>query len=355
MRFYLNVPLVVGYVSMALVATLGMLQFAASRGGYQGLALFIAPSDPQARKRGAYLGGGLTVGALLLYVSLAPEILTPGPAGTEVAEMFALCALTSLGISLSGAGLRLKRAHSAVYAAEGGEAIDMGIAQARLYPTGSPDEHPVRVVVVLPDPAGFILTPPKLLDHLRQAGLSVLLLDLRRDEDKLYHLELLSDLSAAISQLTHRFEAKNLCVGLLGLGLGGDAALRAAAVDPQVDAALAAQPVLRGEKPSAGLPLLRELSYFQAWRWGWKRRRQQREQIAAKLDALGALKESFCQAAGALGDQGRETRDVRADWLVAPTDRRFDLMEEETVLEMVTSWFKHKLSTPANEVVSDAD
>ena len=101
MRFYLDFPLVAGYVLMATTACLGMLQFVAARGGYVGLSLFsINP------RRGTLFGLGLTVVALLAYVLFAPYILTPGPAGSEVAEIFALCATAGLFVTLLGADLR---------------------------------------------------------------------------------------------------------------------------------------------------------------------------------------------------------------------------------------------------------
>ncbi len=355
MRFYLNVPLVVGYVSMALVATLGMLQFAAARGGYQGLSLFVDLSSPQNRRRGAYLGAGLCAGALLAYVLLAPEILTPGPAGTEVAEMFALCALTSLGISLVGAGLRRKRAQAALYAVEGGQTLDFPPAQACLYPAEPKAEPTNPAVVLLPDPAGLVLAPPALLGRLRQAGLNALALDLRADADKLYHLELLSTLSAAIAHLAGRFGAQNLRVGLLGLGLGGDAVLRAAAVDPQVRACLAVQPLLDGSKFRAGLPRLRELSYFQAWRWGWKRRRAARQKLAADLDGLGALQAPFYGPAGVLVDEGRPLESGSVERLAIPTDRHFSILEEDVALESIVAWFQTHLVEPAAEGAKDVD
>lgn len=281
MRFYLNAPLVIGYALMATIACLGVFQFAAARGGYTGLALFTAD-----QKRGQWLGLGMTVGALLAYVAFAPEILTPGPAGTEVAIMFAACALLALLITLAGADYRLKRAKSAIHTTEGGELVSVGDLVGALFQPPSVDgaDTPPGALVVLPDPADLVAAPRELIGALRAADLAVFVLDTRATGDKLTPPLLLGHISTAVSQMAVRDDIDPTRVGLIGFGLGGDAAWQTAHADPQIKAALIIAPMgalADADSAPPGLPWLRELSYRQIWRW--RQRRARLRQTAASL------------------------------------------------------------------------
>jgi len=271
MRFYLNFPLVAGYTLMATVACLGMVQLTAARGGYAGLSLFTAR-----RRNGMCVGAGLTAGALLAYVLFAPEILTPGPAGTEVAEMFAFCAIVALSITLLGADLRIRRAQA--WLPESGEAIMSGNLPATLFwPSPSPQQpisdkaDQVPAVVLVCDPTGFVVTPSKLVETLCETGVAVLVINPQQATESnvlLARRLLLGHISTALVQLARMPGVDERRMGLLGLGLSGDAAMRIAASDPKIAAVMAVSPVsvLTSNVQRPGLCWLHELSYRQAWR-----------------------------------------------------------------------------------------
>ncbi|MCP4515159.1 MAG: hypothetical protein GY824_08045, partial [Delftia sp.] len=322
-----------------------MLQLAAARGGYAGLALFSAE-----RERGARIGAGLTVGAVLAYVLFAPEILTPGPAGSEVAQMFALCALGALIFTLSGAAYRIEKERRAeTLGSADGEALMLGELPATLYHPTHPEPGDAPVVVLLPDPAGFVLTPGALLEALRRAGIAVLALDAQgvaRSNAPLSRRTLLIHLSTALVQLGRQKGIDQKRVGLLGLGLGGNAVWQAGA-SSQARAALAVSPVAHApsepETTGPGLHWLREMHYFQAWRW--RRRWPALRQAAAEMEAIQLAREGLESAVLYADDDILAIRSKGQDIteLTVPGWRHFTLLADEQSRQSVASWFQDKL------------
>jgi dienelactone hydrolase len=354
MRFYLNFPLIAGYVLMATTACLGMLQLAGARGGYRGLSLFTGD-----RKKGVRIGAGLTVGALLAYVAFAPEILTPGPAGTEVAEMFGLCALFTLGVTLVGADLRLRREQARDVGA--GETISLGGLPTTLYrpsASPSPDDQgstasgPAPAVVLLPDPAGFVPSPAALVQALCRAGIAVLAMDaqgLAASDDPLSRRTLLGHLSTALVQLVQQPGIDKRRIGLVGLGLGGDAVLRAAAGDRNIRATLAVSPVGTGSSDTdltrPGLHWLRELSYLQTWRW--RRRWPELQSAAADLRAImpqGTDAPAPIAVLRANGGPATVPGNVDAERLEVQGHQYFTLLEEDQARQLLVTWLREKLT-----------
>jgi dienelactone hydrolase len=352
MRFYLNFPLIAGYVLMATTACLGMFQLAGARGGYRGLSLFTGD-----RKKGVRIGAGLTVGALLAYVAFAPEILTPGPAGTEVAEMFGLCALFTLGATLVGADLRLRRARTRNV--DPGETIHLGSLPATLYrPSDSPDDlgstasGPTPAIVLLPDPAGFVSSPAALVPALCSADIAVLTLDaqgLADSDDPLARRTILGHLSTALVQLAQQAGIDKHRIGLVGLGLGGDAVLHAAAGDRNIKATLAVSPVGKGssdtELTRPGLHWLRELSYLQTWRW--RRRWPELQSAAADLRAFkpdGADAPAPVAVLGANNGPATIPGSIDAERLEVQGHQYFTLLEGDQARHLLVTWLRENLA-----------
>lgn len=350
MRFYLDLPLVVGYVSMAVTACLGILQLAAARGGYSGLSLFTV--EP---RRGVRIGTGLTVGAVVLYALFAPEALTPGPAGTEVAGLFAFCALVALGITLAGADWRIRRARKRQ--TREGEPISLGGASATLYRPapplpGSPgaERSGVPAIVLMPDPTGFVCAPLALIDSICQAGIAVLELDARylADSDAPFaRRTLLGYTSTALVNLDRLSGIDDRRIGLLGLGLGGDAVLCAATIDPGVKAAAAVSPVASDTLTArgSGLDWLRELTIRQAWRW-----RRLSPRLKRAVADLGIAESTVATAPDSVNvhKNGNAILTMRNperffEALPVPSDQCFTLLDDKHARHRLVVWFLDEL------------
>ncbi|TET49070.1 MAG: hypothetical protein E3J64_10185 [Anaerolineales bacterium] len=259
-------------------AALGTLQMVALRSGLEGLAW---PVGPAHKRVGQVLAGSLValalVGGLLLvsYEPLAPEMLAVVLlAGTGLA----------LGVSIAGAAVRLRwgRRKRRVRLLPG-ERVEQGPLRAIF--RSRPMAKSAPGVCVLPDPTSPSDDLAGLTGALADAGFVVLALDWRSLR-KVDRLALQGAVSIGLSWLAQREETDPERIGLVGVGLGGDLALRSAAGDPDVAAVLAIEPVFGRRRPGPALEGLRGLSWFGARR---RVRRWRRSKLVKELDGLGAI------------------------------------------------------------------
>jgi undecaprenyl-diphosphatase len=103
MRAYVPFYLAINYIVFAFAASLGMLQAAAVSSGDRRLAVLAWPDHPRASLA---IAGLWIAGVYAIFWFRAPELLTPGPAGAELTEMFGLSALLALGVTRLLAWLR---------------------------------------------------------------------------------------------------------------------------------------------------------------------------------------------------------------------------------------------------------
>ena len=352
MRFYLDLPLVVGYVLMATISCLGMLQLVAARGQYSGLSLFTSNY-----RIGKCIGISLTVGAVLAYVLFAPEILTPGPAGTEVAEMFAFCALCALGITLVGADIRIRSNSRSVPGS--GERVEIDGLQATFYRHQDAPSRQVAsaiqdsaAVILLKDPTEFVTAPPAVVNALCQAGISVLMIDARGKTEgstPILGATLQDSLSIALAWLATDSDVDVGRIGFVGCGLGGDAVLWAAETDTRIAASLGISPALETslvpDVTNAGIDWLRELSYRQVWLW--RRRWPAIQQTASDL-ALDAPRHYGTSATRAVLVGNEPGTAVVGAWngaqvLSAPIGKHFSLMGDDHARALVVNWLRREL------------
>ncbi|MBN1890626.1 MAG: phosphatase PAP2 family protein [Thermoflexales bacterium] len=104
MRAYVPFYLVVNYALFATAAALGVLQAAAVASGDDRLAAFVPPSRP---RLGLAVAAVWTAGAYAVFWLFAPELLTPGPAGSELTALFGLSTLLALGLARLAAFMRV--------------------------------------------------------------------------------------------------------------------------------------------------------------------------------------------------------------------------------------------------------
>jgi hypothetical protein len=345
MRFYLDLPLVVGYGMMAVTACLGMLQYVAARGGYGGLMLFVST-----RIAGTSLGLMLILASVAGYLALAPYILTPGPAGTEVAAMFALCALAALVVTLVGADWRIRRKYLWTHTSDPNRSSSQHSTMV-YYPPPFPTQNLTEanttpcVVVVIPDPAGFVTTPESVIAAFTRAGIGLLVAPIDHPSscnESSLRLLLSQKISDALALLPEFTEIQTSTVGVLGMGIAGDIALGVACTKESGSTpTLAVSPLVSGnhrrEVTKPGLCWLHELSYRQAWRWRRSVPSLLRFTIA-HYDDVPPFPRTGKQPSSKLLTTRSDGRGISR--LEVSSDRVFTLLEDDSVLQQVVDWFQ---------------
>lgn len=270
---------VLAYTILAFFAALGGLEIVALRAGFEGLAW---PVGPRHRRLGYFLAGLLIAMALIggLLAGLFVEPLAPLP--SVVVIFFGMD--LALAVAIVGAAVRLRRnLRRPASVLRHGKQVDLGPMQAFFYqPVG---DGPAPGLCLLPDPTAPRDDLDALVQALVEGGIAVLLLDWQSlgGADRLMLQGLVA---VGVSHLARWPEINSARVGLLGVGVGGDLALRSAAMDQGVAAVLAIEPVLSAQRPWQGLDALMALSWFEARR---RVLRWRRSKLVEGLDALTAI------------------------------------------------------------------
>jgi hypothetical protein len=369
MRYYLNFPLVAGYVLMATTACLGVLQIAAARGDYAGLALFSTK-----RTVGFRIGATMVLCALSMYVAFAPEILTPGPAGTEVAELFAVCALTALLITVIGADHRLRARKTTVINAleDAVEKVRLSESTATLYrpreTTAEPDliaqsVAAVPALVIIPDPLGWVVLPARFVQELRNLGFAVLVLDPPEATSHTrppFSTTLLRQVTAFKLLLAQFPWIDGQRLGLIGLGLSGDALVQTVSSFNSFDVMVSVSGVEMGclgggsDFFCCGLQWLHELSYLQIWRGRrrWKTLRFPVTQENQRNSAISPpLQGSIAVAVPAPSgtDMNTQSRLPRFEMLPVPGCGPFRILESKKARHSLVKWIQQQFQSVRTE------
>jgi hypothetical protein len=262
--------------AVTFLAALGTLQAAALHNGLEGLAWPVGTR----RRRSGYLLAGL-----LLAVAFVARLLTASSGRQLAAELIvpsiAAGAGLALVVTIIGAAARLHLGSGRRRLALPGQPIPLGPLESTYYRPGRSAPYPALCLVPDPTAPGDDVTA--LVQALLERGIAVLHLgaDLREGD----RLALQGLVAMGVSHLVQWSEVDSARIGLAGVGLGGDLALRGAAADPGVAAALAIEPVLTPGRPGMGLEALRAASWFTARR---RTHRWRRSRLALELDALEA-------------------------------------------------------------------
>jgi hypothetical protein len=318
------------YAALAFAAAVGVLQISALRGGLDGLAW---PFGLRRRYLG-YLFATLLMGVFIGGLFLRPLVEPPSP--LLMAAAIVLAFVLALSVAIVGAAVRLRwQRRRNRFPPSMGKPVELGPLQAILY---QPEEEgPIPGICLLPDPTAPDDDVGALVRSLVWGGIAVLLFDWRSvaEADR---LTLQGLMAVGVSYLARWPKIDEGRVGLVGVGVGGDLALRTAAMDPGVAAVLAIEPVLSSQRPWLGLESLSTLSWFEARR---RTRRWKQSALVAGLDALAAVP---CiaprQAAVIVGCAGESEVVDNAD--IIRTDATCSLTPAargETV-DLATEWFK---------------
>lgn len=267
-------------IVLTFIAALGALQVAALRNGLEGLAWWPVGSQ---RKRWVYSLAGLLMAVAFLGGMLVVSPRAPLPPLLTIPIFLTGSGLAFLA-STVGAAIRLqwerKRRHLPT---PQGQPLELGPLQATFYqPAG---RGPFPALCLLPDPTASGDDLSELVRTLVESEIAVLAFEgrLLNDPDR---LTLQGLVAIGVSHLAQWPEIDAGQVGLVGVGLGGDLALRSAAIDPGVAAVLAIEPALSTQRSGLGLESLRALSWFgaqhRAYRW-------RHSALVEELDALAAI------------------------------------------------------------------
>jgi dienelactone hydrolase len=279
---FVSAYLALSYLALATCTVIGVLQILAAWSGLHGLALL----DYRKSRAARALGPAVIALGYAWFFGTRREIITPGPAGTELVVLFGGGVLLALAFCTLGAViLRPYRLRTAPTQLAGmvtrAVTLETGVP-ATLYYVERPGAAPA--VCLLPDPA----TPVAALTHLigRLVGADMAVLVPGWPGRCQQCPDALAIAPAALNYLSSLpfVTADRLAVG--GVNLGGDLALRAAVGDAKVQAVFALAPELAAFNLQPNLGWLREMTLADSLRWGLRGRRQR---LTRELDVLSAL------------------------------------------------------------------
>jgi hypothetical protein len=185
------------------------------------------------------------------------EIFSPGPASSEFAFFLGLAFLAALSTALLIPNLT--RRPPVLKVSPPLLSVDPG--RGTLYlPKGS-TPAPRAAICALPGLGEGTHSLEPLATHLAERGFVVLVLEL----STLEYPDLLALIPSGVAYLAALPEVDPRRIGVMGVDLGADLAIRAASGDEQVRAVTALSPILETTKP--GLHILAEMPYRQGVRW----------------------------------------------------------------------------------------
>jgi alpha-beta hydrolase superfamily lysophospholipase len=350
---FISPHLAINYFLLALATIVGALQFVAVRHRLIGLSLFIG----RAREPiwGYLLAGTLIVGAFAWFFAATPEVFVPGLAGAELVLLFGAAAICALAFTLLVSSILhwVQHRETSDQKTAGRlrhEAVSWQQLRGTLYlpeDTGKPR----AAICALPSPSEGTLSLHPLVAALIEEGFIVLAMDWGPQEEIRYPA-VLGLLPSAVAYLTRRDEVNPERIGVLGVDLGGDLAIRSAGTDEQIVAVLALAPFLDRANTQPGLSILKEMSYLEALRWA---RFRERGKLVAELAALNHIskldsrplllvygdRDGIVPAERACATLGEETARRRLTSL--PGENHLSLPDSPATSALVACWFRENL------------
>ena len=293
-----------------------------------------------AQPEGYLLGLGLVGGAFLWFFATKEEIFIPGPAGAQFTLLFGAALICALGSTLLfSAAIHRPIEHQQPCSCQ---EVSFQGGQGVLYiPEG---EGPYPAVCVLPSP-GLGSDPLQgIATSLAREGIVVLVADLNLHR----YPEILSLLPAAISYLASRVEVDPRRIGVIGVDLGADLALRAA-TDERVKALAALAPLVEEASARPGLRLLREMTYLQAMHWS---RLLDGGRILARLETASYAEKIgprpllllYGEEDGLVSlEKAHQTLGRAGEFKLVKGERHMTLPHSPVVASLLTQWFKERL------------
>ncbi|MGA9349961.1 MAG: acetylxylan esterase [Anaerolineae bacterium] len=349
---FISPHLAINYFLLAFVTIVGALQFVAARHKLVGLNLMGSTRKPI---WSYLLATALIVGAFAWFFATTPEVFVPGLAGSELEILFVAAGICALAFTLlvSSALHGFQHRERSDLKAGGRlrqEAVSLQQLRGTLY---LPEDigKPRAAICVLPGPSEGILSPHPIVANLIEEGFIVLAIDWGPESEVRYP-GVLGLLPSAVAYLTRRDEVNPERIGVLGIDLGGDLAIRAAGTDQQIAAVLAMAPFLDQSNTKPGLSILKEMSYLEAIRWSSFRRRGELVAELAVLDSIGELssrplflvygdRDGIVPVERASTTLGKEM--VQGKLKSLPGEGHLSLHRSPRASALVARWFKENL------------
>lgn len=351
--YFVSWQLALRYLLLCFLSAVGVLQLVAAYRRYVGFSLL----GKYQRPWGGYaLGIALIAIPYAIFFSTSPGIFRPGPAGSELTVLFSIGAFLALLFTLTGASLVQKieqrqqqrpREQPPLLTYE---PVELQLLRGMLYRAQEEQGASRGAICLLPDltalndDAGITA----LIQALTQAGFHVL----TADWNGVQYPEVLGVVPTSIAALTRRTEVDAEHIGVLGIRLGGNLALRSAAEDPTIRTVVALAPLLGQESAQPGLELLRELSYWQAWRWGNVPGQEQLvKDLAAQQWEKDLPPRPWCVVVGAedtlvpIAEIAPQVKASGGEIEVVPRAGHFNLLAHPLVAESVVGWFGRHLAS----------
>jgi fermentation-respiration switch protein FrsA (DUF1100 family) len=354
---FVSPHLATSYFLLAFVTIVGVLQLVAARHRLVGLTLVGKVMRPV---WGYLVAAVLIVGAFAWFFATTPEVFTPGLAGSELAVLFGaagICALAfTLLISSTVHGVRNRgnldpKANSSLRH----ETVSLQLLRGTLYLPDDDTREPRPAICALPGSSERTLSPHPLVTDLLKEGFIVLAIDWGPGEEIRYPA-ILGLLPSAVAYLMRRDDVNPGRIGVLGVDLGGDLAIRSAGTDQQIATVLALAPFLDRVNTQPGLSILKEMSYLEAIRWARPLRLHgKRGELVAELAPLDYFskigsrpvllvygeRDGITPAEGVRAILGRERAQGRLKSL--PGEGHLSLPNSPAMSALAARWFKENL------------
>ncbi len=330
-------PTILIQTALTFAGAMGALQAAALRNGLDGLAW---PFGLRHKLLGYFVAVLLMMSTFVGQVVLVFLDLEFSSAWWIL--VFFVAIGLALIVSITGATVRLRRLKRRQrHASHWGSPVELGPTRATIYQPTTPKPGPFPALCLLPDPTapGDDLTP--LTHALAENGFVVLTLDWQSAAHT-DHLTLQDLVSVGVSHLVERAETDPERVGLAGVGLGGDLALRSVATNANVAAVLAIEPVLLSRRPALGLETLRSLPWPDARR---RARHWRRSPLVKELNALEAAPRATSQPVAIVVGSAVGTNSVgNLEILRVAGSSPFEPAAHKETVQRITQWLRERLT-----------
>jgi pimeloyl-ACP methyl ester carboxylesterase len=336
------------YFVFAYFATLGFWQLVAA---WQRMRALSWLGRRVKAKWGYALGSAfISLACLWFFGTRSYEIFSPGPASSEFLFFLVtalLCSLiTTVLVStlLHGASARTPAVGQNTHANTKPVSFEGGYGVLYLPPSGNGLCPAICMVSAPGEGLGSLET---IAVRLSDAGFIVLAANVTLEDSWLYP-DILALFPRAVAYLEGRADVDASRIGALGVELGGDLAVRAAASDRQIAAVAVLAPLLVEASARPGLDLLREMSFTAAVRWTHVHRGGK---LVAQLGALDHISELGSRpllviygeedALAPLGEMKALRRRGKLE-LISGQGRQ-GLVYDPDVIRSTTRWFRRHL------------